>query len=65
MARLRICEATPNAVSAQFSRDLTLEVDHAFRYWLVGILKGGCGNDVYPGAGLQATSVLLGVHVQS
>ena len=26
---------------------------HAFRYWLIGILKGGYGNDVYPGAGLQ------------
>ena len=26
---------------------------HAFRYWLIGILKGGYGNDVYPGSGLQ------------
>ena len=23
------------------------------RYWLIGILKGGYGNDVYPGSGLQ------------
>jgi hypothetical protein len=49
----QIYETTFNNASAQFSRDLTLEVDHAFRYWLIGILKGGYGNDVYPGSGLQ------------
>jgi hypothetical protein len=37
----QIYETTLNNASAQFSRDLTLEVDHAFRYWLIGILKGG------------------------
>jgi hypothetical protein len=52
-ATSQIYETTFTGASAQFSRDLTLEVDHAFRYWLIGILKGGYGNDVYPGSGLQ------------
>jgi hypothetical protein len=52
-ATSQIYETTFNGASGQFSRDLTLEVDHAFRYWLIGILKGGYGNDVYPGSGLQ------------
>jgi hypothetical protein len=52
-ATSQVYETTVNNASAQFSRDLTLEVDHAFRYWLVGILKSGYGNDVYPGSGLQ------------
>jgi hypothetical protein len=52
-ATSQIYETTFNSASGQFSRDLTLEVDHAFRYWLIGILKGGYGNDVYPGSGLQ------------
>jgi hypothetical protein len=52
-ATSQIYETTVNGASGQFSRDLTLEVDHAFRYWLIGILKGGYGNDVYPGSGLQ------------
>jgi hypothetical protein len=52
-ATSQIYETTVNAASGQFSRDLAVEVDHSFRYWLIGILKGGYGNDVYPGSGLQ------------
>jgi hypothetical protein len=52
-ATSQIYETTVAGASGQFSRDLAVEVDHSFRYWLVGILKGGYGNDVYPGAGLQ------------
>jgi hypothetical protein len=52
-ATSQIYETVLTGASGQFSRDLTLEVDHAFRYWLIGVLKGGYGNDVYPGAGLQ------------
>ena len=52
-ATSQIYETTFNNASGQFSRDLALEVDHSFRYWLVGILKSGYGNDVYPGSGLQ------------
>jgi hypothetical protein len=52
-ATSQIYETVVDDASGEFSRDLTLEVDHAFRYWLIGILKGGYGNDVYPGSGLQ------------
>jgi hypothetical protein len=52
-ATSQVYETFVNNASAELSRDLTLEVDHAFRYWLIGILKTGYGNDVYPGAGLQ------------
>jgi hypothetical protein len=52
-ATSQIYETVVNDASGQFSRDVAIEVDHAFRYWLIGILKGGYGNDVYPGAGLQ------------
>jgi hypothetical protein len=52
-ATSQVYETVVDGASAELSRDLALEVDHAFRYWLIGILKGGYGNDVYPGAGLQ------------
>ena len=52
-ATSQVYETVVDGASGEFSRDLTLEVDHAFRYWLIGILKTGYGNDVYPGAGLQ------------
>jgi hypothetical protein len=52
-ATSQVYETVVNGASGQFSRDLTLEVDHAFRSWLIGVLKSGYGNDVYPGAGLQ------------
>ncbi len=52
-ATSQVYETVVDGASGQLTRDLTLEVDHAFRYWLIGILKGGYGNDVYPGAGLQ------------
>jgi hypothetical protein len=37
-------------VSGNFSRDLTLQVDHAFRRWLIGTLKAGYGRDDYVGS---------------
>ncbi len=52
-ATSQVYETVVNGASGELSRDLTLEVDHAFRYWLIGMLKGGYGNDVYPGSGLQ------------
>jgi hypothetical protein len=52
-ATSQVYETVVNGASGELSRDLTLEVDHAFRYWVIGVLKGGYGNDVYPGAGLQ------------
>ena len=38
------------ALPANSAATSTLEVDHAFRSWLIGIGKVGYGNDVYPGA---------------
>ena len=36
-------------VSGGFSRDINLEVDHAFRRWLIGIAQLGYGRDDYVG----------------
>jgi hypothetical protein len=36
-------------VSGAFSRDFNIEVDHAFRSWLIGTLKAGYGLDDYVG----------------
>ena len=52
-ATSQVYETVLAGASGELSRDLTLEVNHAFRYWLIGVVKGGYGNDVYPGAGLQ------------
>jgi hypothetical protein len=37
-------------VSAQFSRDVNIQVDHAFRRWLIGTLQVGYGQDDYVGS---------------
>jgi hypothetical protein len=36
-------------VSGVLYRDVGLEVDHSFRRWLIGSLKGGAGFDDYAG----------------
>jgi hypothetical protein len=38
-------------VSGVLRRDFALQVDHAFRQWLVGTLKGGMGFDDYEASG--------------
>jgi hypothetical protein len=43
-------ESVVAGVSGNLSRDFTLQVDHAFRRWLVGTLKAGYGRDVYVGS---------------
>jgi hypothetical protein len=40
---------TPD-VSGLFSRDVSLRVDHAFRRWLIGAVRGGVGLDDYVGS---------------
>ena len=37
-------------VSAVFTRDVALQVDHAFRRWLIGSLKFNYGFDDYVGS---------------
>ncbi|MDI3470519.1 MAG: Outer membrane protein/protective antigen OMA87 [Pseudolabrys sp.] len=42
-------EVNVPGVSSELSRDAGIEVDHAFRRWLIGTLKGGIGQDDYVG----------------
>lgn len=43
-------ESTITGVSGVLYRDVALQVDHAFRRWLIGSLKGGFGIDDYVGS---------------
>lgn len=42
-------ESTLPGVSGALYRDIGLQVDHAFRWWLIGTAKVGYGNDNYVG----------------
>jgi hypothetical protein len=42
-------ESTLTDVSGSFSRDVNVQVDHAFRRWLIGTAKLGYGQDDYVG----------------
>jgi len=46
-----VSESTVPGVSGELSRDVAIEVDHAFRRWLVGTLQVGYGQDNYVGEG--------------
>jgi hypothetical protein len=46
-----VSESTVVGVSGELSRDVGVEVDHAFRRWLIGTLKVGYGQDNYVGDG--------------
>ncbi len=50
-----VYETTVAGASGQFTRDLNLEVDHAFVPWIIGILKAGYGTDNYVGSPLRDT----------
>jgi hypothetical protein len=45
-----VTESTLVGVSGAFSRDVAVQVDHAFRRWLVGTLRFGRGTDEYVGS---------------
>jgi hypothetical protein len=51
-AASQVYETTVDNASGDFTHDFNLEVDHAFRTWLIGILKLGYGTDDYAGSGL-------------
>jgi hypothetical protein len=51
-ATSQIYETVVDNASGQFSRDIALQVDHAFLTWLIGTWKAGYGNDNYLGSGL-------------
>ena len=46
-----VTESVLPGVSGAFSRDFALQVDHAFRRWLIGTAKLGYGRDEYVGIG--------------
>ncbi len=48
-ATSQVYETVIAGASGELSRDVNLQIDHAFQYWLVGTLKGGYGNDNYVG----------------
>jgi hypothetical protein len=50
-----VYETTVAGASGQFTRDLNLEVDHAFVPWIIGILQAGYGTDDYIGSPLRDT----------
>jgi hypothetical protein len=54
-----IGESTIAGVSGIFYRDVGLQVDHAFRRWLIGTVKLGFGLDSYKGADIAVGSVPL------
>jgi hypothetical protein len=49
-ARTTADEAVTPGVAGTFRRDVGLQVDHAFRRWLIGTAKLGYGLDIYQGS---------------
>jgi hypothetical protein len=49
-AATTVGESDQAGVSGVLYRDLGLQVDHSFRRWLIGTLKGGFGIDDYVGS---------------
>jgi hypothetical protein len=60
-ATSQVYETVVDGASGEFSRDLILQVDHAFRYWLIGTFKAGYGTDDYTGSGLTDTRYFTSV----
>jgi hypothetical protein len=52
-ATSQVYETVLDGASGEFSRDFNVQVDHAFRTWLIGTLKFGVGNDNYVGSPLS------------
>ena len=46
-------ESAVAGTSGEFSRDVNVQVDHAFRWWLIGTAQAGYGHDDYVGLGRQ------------
>ncbi len=54
-------ESTEPGVSGVLYRDVGVQVDHAFRRWLIGTVKAGYGNDDYVGLSRDDNRYSLGV----
>ncbi len=50
-----IGESTIAGVSGVLSRDIGVQVDHAFRRWLIGSIKLGYGWDIYQGSTVDSS----------
>ncbi len=62
-ASSRAEESVVAGVSGALRRDAGLQVDHAFRRWLIGTLKFGYGFDEYVGMGREDQRTSLGAAV--
>lgn len=58
-AKSSIAEAIIPGVSGVFYRDVGLQIDHAFRRWLIGTVKVGFGLDSYKGAAVDPAGLAL------
>ncbi len=52
-AKTTVAESAIEGVSGTLTRDLTLQIDHSFRRWLIGTLKFGYSTDDYKGLGRE------------
>jgi hypothetical protein len=62
-ASSRAEESTVAGVSGALRRDVNLQIDHAFRRWLIGTLRFGYGDDQYIGNGREDTRTSLGAAI--
>ncbi len=53
-----LAESTIAGVSGVLSRDVSVQVDHAFRRWLIGTFKLGFGWDIYKGTTVGGTTTI-------
>jgi len=58
-ATSQVYETTVDGASGQFTRDLNVEVDHAFLRALTGTVSAGYGTDNYVGSALRDTRYFL------
>ncbi len=54
-------ESTVPGVSGALYRDVGLQIDHAFRQWLIGSLKFGFGVDTYRGLSAEAPTTVSSI----
>jgi hypothetical protein len=57
-------ESIVQNASATLSRDLSLQVDHALRRWLIATVKAGYGNDDYVGIGRDDNRYFASIGLQ-
>jgi hypothetical protein len=62
-ASSRVEESTLAGVSGALKRDIGIQVDHAFRRWLIGTVKAGYGQDDYVGSDRVDNRMSLGAMI--